>query len=154
MAEESDNYVAHPISTTDRAAGVSPGRHRQEACQLRHEIRFPTSPPLRRRRDERGSASAELVVATPLLLLLILGIVQFAVWEHATHVAQAIAQQGLAAGRVQGGSEQAATAEATSVLDQLGSGVLVHPSISATRGADSTTVIVTERFTATVGQGP
>ena len=34
-------------------------------------------------RDERGSATAELVIATPLLLLLILGIVQFALWEHA-----------------------------------------------------------------------
>ncbi|MGH3185480.1 MAG: TadE/TadG family type IV pilus assembly protein, partial [Streptosporangiaceae bacterium] len=38
-------------------------------------------------RDERGSATAELVIATPLLLLLILAIVQFALWEHATHVA-------------------------------------------------------------------
>lgn len=97
----------------------------------------------RRKRDERGSASAELVVATPLLLLLILSIVQFAIWEHATHVAQAIAQQGLAAGRVEGGSEQAAVAEATSVLDQLGHGVLVGPHIAATRGADTTTVVVT-----------
>ena len=95
------------------------------------------------RKEERGSASAELVVATPLLLLLILGIVQFALWEHATHVAQAIAQQGLAAGRVQGGSEQSATAEAASVLNQLGSGVLVHPRVIATRGAATTTIVVT-----------
>ncbi len=47
-------------------------------------------------REESGSATAELVIATPLLLLLILAIVQFALWEHATHVAQAVAQQGLA----------------------------------------------------------
>ena len=126
-------------------------------------------------RDERGSATAELVIATPLLLLLILGIVQFALWEHATHVAQAVAEQGLAVGRVQGGTDQAATAEAQSVLGQLGSGVLVHPNVSATRGAATTTVVVTgqaegilpflslpvrsvatgpsERFT-TSGQGP
>jgi Flp pilus assembly protein TadG len=126
-------------------------------------------------RDERGSATAELVIATPLLLLLILGIVQFALWEHATHVAQAVAEQGLSAGRVQGGTDQAATAEAQSMLGQLGSGVLVHPNVSATRGAATTTVVVTgqaegilpffslpvrsvatgptERFT-TAGQGP
>ncbi len=94
-------------------------------------------------RSERGSASAELVIAAPVLLLLILGIVQFAVWEHATHVAQAVAAQGLAAGRVEGGTSQAATAEAESVLSQLGSGVLSHPKVSATRGAITTTVVVT-----------
>ena len=95
------------------------------------------------RRDERGSATAELVIATPLLLLLILGIVQFALWEHATHVAQTVAQQGLAAGRVQGGDDQAATSEATSVLTQVGSGVLVTPNVTATRGNVTTTVVVT-----------
>lgn len=94
-------------------------------------------------RDDRGSASAELVVATPLLLLLILAVVQFALWEHATHVAQTVAQQALAAGRVQGGSDQNATSEAIALLDQFGSGVLVHPAITATRAADTTTVVVT-----------
>jgi Flp pilus assembly protein TadG len=95
------------------------------------------------RRDEHGSATAELVIATPLLLLLILAIVQFALWEHATHVAQAVAQQGLAAGRVQGGNDQAATAEANSVLTQLGSGVLVDSNVTATRENATTTVVVT-----------
>lgn len=92
--------------------------------------------------DEAGSASAELVVATPLLLLLVLGVIQFALWQHASHVAQAAAQQGLAVGRVQGGSEQSATAQATALLDQTGSGVLVHPSISTSRDALTTTVVV------------
>ena len=93
--------------------------------------------------DERGAVAAELVIATPLLLLLILGIVQFALWEHASHVAEATAQQGLAAGRVQGGSDEAASVEAKSVLSQLGSGVLVNPNVSATRGLVTTTVVVT-----------
>ena len=98
-----------------------------------------------RPRDERGSASAELVIATPLLLLLILAVVQFALWQHATHVAQAVAQQGLAAGRVQNGSDQAATGQATALLDQLGSGVLVDSHVTAARQADTTTVVVTGR---------
>ena len=97
----------------------------------------------RGRDDERGSATAELVIATPLLLLLILGIVQFAIWEHAVHVAQATDQQGLSAGRIQGGTQEAATQEARSVLDQLGRGVLVHPNVTAIRGAVTTTVVVT-----------
>ena len=97
------------------------------------------------RKDERGSASAELVIATPLLLLLILAAIQFALWQHATHVAQAVAQQGLAAGRVQDGTDQAATGQASALLDQLGSGVLVQPHVTATRQVDTTTVVVTGR---------
>jgi Flp pilus assembly protein TadG len=95
------------------------------------------------RRGEAGSASAELVVATPLLLLLVLGVIQFALWQHASHVAQAAAQQGLVAGRVQGGSQASATAQATALLDQTGSGVLVHPSVTTTRDLQTTIVVVT-----------
>ena len=82
-------------------------------------------------------------MATPLLLFLILLIVQFALWQHAQHVAQAVAQQGLAAGRVQGGSQQTAQAQAHAVLDQLGSSVLIHSAISTSRDPDTTTVTVT-----------
>jgi Flp pilus assembly protein TadG len=119
----------------------------RESLQLRR-LRTPARP--RRRRwcralkgDERGSVSAELVLATPLLLVLIMGVVQFALWEHATHVADAVAQQGLAVGRLQGETAAAGQAEAQSVLDQLGTGVLVAPDITATRTATTTTVVVT-----------
>jgi hypothetical protein len=98
-----------------------------------------------KRADEHGSASAELVIATPLLLLMILAVIQFALWQHATHVAQAVAQQGLAAGRIQDGSDQAGTGQATALLTQLGSGVLVHPHVTASRASDTTTVVVTGR---------
>jgi len=101
--------------------------------------------------DERGSVSAELVVATPLLLLLIMSVVQFAIWEHATHVADAVAQQGLAVGRLQGGTAAAGKAEAQNVLNQLGSGVLVSPDITATKTAATTTVVVTGRAEGIVG---
>lgn len=92
-------------------------------------------------REERGSASAELVIATPLLLLLILGVIQFALWQHATHVAKTAAQQGLAAGRVENGTEAAGQSEADAVLTQLG--VLSDPHIATHRTADTTTVTVT-----------
>jgi len=101
--------------------------------------------------DERGSVSAELVIATPLLLLLIMSVVQFAIWEHATHVAGAVAQQGLAVGRLQGGTAAAGKAEAQSVLNQLGSAVLVSPAITATKTAATTTVVVTGRAESIVG---
>ena len=92
--------------------------------------------------DEQGSVSLQLVIATPLLLLLILSVVQFALWEHATHVAEAAANQGLAAGRVQGGSEQAADSQARTLLVHLGSQVLTGAQVSASRTTTTTTVIV------------
>src|SRR4051794_21902947 len=58
----------------------------------------------RRLRGDRGAVTVELVIATPLLLLMLLAIVQFALWSHATHIAQAAASQGLAAARVQNGT--------------------------------------------------
>ena len=108
------------------------------------------TPPTRRRllvrallRDERGAVSAELVIATPLLLLLIMGVIQFALWEHAEHIASAVAQQGVSVGRLQGETAAAGQQEAQSVLDQLGPSVLAGSNITATRGVEATTVTVT-----------
>jgi Flp pilus assembly protein TadG len=103
------------------------------------------------RRDESGSVSAELVIATPLLLLLIMGVVQFALWEHATHVAEAVAQQGLSVGRLQGSSAKDGQAQAQSVLNQLGRGVLEAPDITATRTAATTSIVVTGHAESVVG---
>jgi Flp pilus assembly protein TadG len=94
-------------------------------------------------RDERGAVAAELVIATPLLLLLVMGVIQFALWEHAEHIATAVAQQGVAVGRLQGETAQAGRQEAQSVLDQLGGSVLAGTTITATRTQATTTVTVT-----------
>jgi Flp pilus assembly protein TadG len=102
-------------------------------------------------RDERGAVSAELVIATPLLLLLIMGVIQFALWQHAEHIASAVAQQGVAVGRLQGGSAEAGQNEAESVLHQLGSTVLVDSNITAARTNATTTVTVTGHAESIVG---
>ena len=104
-----------------------------------------------RRRGESGAVAAELVIATPLLLLLILGVVQFALWEHATNLAEAAAQQGLSVARLQGETAQAGTAETESVLAQLAGGVLVGPQVSATRTGSTTTVVVSGHAESVVG---
>ncbi|MCU4187355.1 pilus assembly protein [Acidiferrimicrobium sp. IK] len=103
------------------------------------------------RRDERGAVAAELVIATPLLLLLIMGVIQFALWQHAEHIASAVAQQGVAVGRLQGETATAGKNEARSVLNQLGSTVLVGSNITATRTAATTTVTVTGHAESIVG---
>lgn len=94
-------------------------------------------------RDDRGSA--ELVVATPLLLLLILGVIQFALYEHASEVAQTSAAQALAATRVLGGTTTSGQNEAESLLSSVGRGVLINPVVSISRGVTTAAVTVTGR---------
>jgi Flp pilus assembly protein TadG len=97
---------------------------------------------LLRWRGDRGAGAAEVVIAVPLLMLIILVIVQFAVWQHAVSVAQTTAQEALAAARVQGSSAAAGQQRATQVLSQVGSAVLVGPQVSVTRTAVTATVQV------------
>jgi len=114
------------------------------------------TPPRRRlrhalARGESGAVSAELVIATPLLLLLIMGVIQFALWEHAEHVATAVAQQGVSVARLQGETAAAGQNQAQSVLDQLGPTVLAGSNITATRTDQMTTVTVTGHAESIIG---
>lgn len=99
-------------------------------------------------RGDRGSASAELVLATPLLLFMV--IVQFALWSHATHIAQAAAARGLAAARVQDATAAQGDATARHLLDQLGHGPLTHARIDAARSGDAVSVQVSGDTTAMI----
>ncbi|MEU5259753.1 TadE/TadG family type IV pilus assembly protein [Amycolatopsis sp. NPDC021455] len=91
---------------------------------------------------ERGAATAELVIATPLLLLALLTIIQFALWSHATHVAQAAAAEALAAARVQDGTAAAGHAAGQQLLDQLAQGPLRSSQIDVERTATSVSISV------------
>ena len=93
-------------------------------------------------RGDRGARAAEVVIAVPLLMLLILLIVQFAIWAHASSVAQATAEEALAAARVQGGSAAAGQQRADQVLGQIGSSVLISPHVTVTRTGATATAIV------------
>jgi Flp pilus assembly protein TadG len=94
-------------------------------------------------RDERGAATAQIVIATPVLLFMLLVIVQFAIWSQATHVAQAAASQALEATRVSGGTSEIGQTEAQNVLDQLDTGPLAGSTIHVTRTATTATVSIT-----------
>jgi len=94
------------------------------------------------RHPERGSVSAELVMATPLLLLLVLLVVQFALWQHAVHVADAAAQEGARAARLEGGSAAAGQAEAERFLARLGHTVVTDPEVTVHRDAERARVEV------------
>ncbi|MFC7326863.1 TadE/TadG family type IV pilus assembly protein [Marinactinospora rubrisoli] len=91
-----------------------------------------------RRSDDRGSA--ELAVATPLLLLLVLLVVQVAIWMHGDHVATSVAQRAIDAART--AEEGDAQSYAESVADDLGGSMLSERSIVIERGATTARVAV------------
>ena len=101
-------------------------------------------------RGDRGAVSAELVIITPLILVMLLVIVQFALWSHATHIAQAAASHGLAAARAHHGSSTAGAARARHLLDQLAHGPLTAARVSVERTATTATVRITGTATSAV----
>jgi Flp pilus assembly protein TadG len=91
-------------------------------------------------RDERGAASLiQLVLVAPVLLLVLMFIVQFALVAHARSVVEAAAEQGSAVARRADGTQ----AETVKYLDKLGPKMLTTRSVSASRTADTATVTVT-----------
>lgn len=76
----------------------------------------------------------------PFVMVLILLVVQFAVWQHAVHIAETAAAEGLAVARAYGGSAGSGQAKASSLLSQLGRSVLRSPSVSVSRTADAARV--------------
>ena len=91
---------------------------------------------MRSLRDEGGDATVEAVLAVPVLLLLITVVIQFGLYYHAAHTAEAAAQEGARAARVEGavaadGQQRAAEFMADAVP------TLVHNvTVTATRDAD------------------
>ncbi len=71
-----------------------------------------------RRPTERGDATTETVLAVPVLMLIVLLVIQFGLWYHASHVAEAAAQEGVRATRSLDGSAEAGQARAEAFLDQ------------------------------------
>jgi Flp pilus assembly protein TadG len=110
-------------------------------------VTIPTAPrgPRARlaRRGQVGGVTAELTVATPLLLTLVLLVVQVALWQHGQHVATAAAQEGARAARLESGTAAAGRARAQGFLAQLGPGLVVAPRITARRDQVTAHVEVT-----------
>lgn len=90
--------------------------------------------------NDRGSASAQAVIMLPVAFLSFFLIVQFAMWSHATHIAQAAASHGLAAVRAHGGSPADGAASAQSVLAGLSGGPLRDANVRCERGSETALV--------------
>ena len=72
-------------------------------------------------RGERGLATLEVALITPVLLLVVLGLVQFALWYHAEQVVTAAAQEAAAQASLLSGSPAKAAQRAQVLLDGLSS---------------------------------
>src|SRR5699024_10364831 len=83
--------------------------------------------------------SAELAVATPLMLLLLMLVVHIALWAHADHVAQTIAQHGQASARAVEATEAEGHTRAEEVADQLRGELLQDMTITVDRTATTAT---------------
>jgi Flp pilus assembly protein TadG len=95
-----------------------------------------------RLRRERGDATVEAVLAVPVLLLVILTIIQFALWYHASHTAKAAAQEGVRAARVEGGTATDGRARATDFMARAVPTLIEGVTITASRDDDHTRVEV------------
>ena len=94
------------------------------------------------RRDERGSALAESVIALGLLALLVFGVIQYAADEHAEQAAQAAASLALATARAQNGTAGEGQAAAQQLLAGLTSAIH-DTTVTVERTATQVTVNVT-----------
>lgn len=97
----------------------------------------------RRAADERGSASLELVVVFPALMLIFFASIQAGLYFYARSVALASAQEGARVSAQETGSSADGQATAAAFADQAGGQFIQSRSISSRRGAQ--TVVVTVR---------
>jgi TadE-like protein len=87
---------------------------------------------------ESGFSTLEAVLVFPVLLLLVMLIIQFALWYHASDLATAAAQDGVRAARLNGATAADGTARANELLDQTGRSILQGRDIRVDRGLDAT----------------
>jgi Flp pilus assembly protein TadG len=107
----------------------------------------PSATADRKRATDSGAASVEAVIATPVLMLLILAVIQAGLILHAQHMAQAAAHTAMDAARAElaTGGDGIAAAEAS--LDRNAAGVLEDADVSVSRGTATVTVTVTGNAT-------
>jgi Flp pilus assembly protein TadG len=100
---------------------------------------------MRRAKGDRGSATLNLVVVFPAFLLLLLLIVQAALYFHARHVALAAAQEGLRTARLYDGTAVSGEERARSFLDVAAGNSLLSDHVRVSREAQTARVEVTGR---------
>ncbi len=89
-----------------------------------------TCRPIVRSRDDRGEAIAQLVILTPVLILMVFLAIQAALYFHASNVAAAAAASGASAASGYQASAGAGTAAVYETLADLGGDLRGAPSVA------------------------
>jgi Flp pilus assembly protein TadG len=97
-------------------------------------------------RRERGSASLELALVAPALMLLVLGVLQFGLWYHAQNVVEAAALEGARVAAAEDGSAGAGKSRALEVLDEGLGQAAVDRGATTSIGQESAFVQVTAQM--------
>jgi len=78
-------------------------------------------------------ATLSVVLVIPVVLFLVMTVVQFVVYFHASHLATAAAQEGVRAAQVADATAEAARAQTEDFLAQAGPSLVLSPQIDVTR---------------------
>ncbi|MGY1828999.1 TadE/TadG family type IV pilus assembly protein [Geodermatophilus sp. SYSU D01180] len=97
----------------------------------------------RRLSAERGAASVELAVTFPVVLLLVMTLIQAALWFYARSVALGAAEEGAREGRVRPASTGRARSAAEDFLDRTAADLLTGRDVTVSGSPASITVTVT-----------
>jgi len=82
---------------------------------------------------QSGVATLEAVLVFPVLLVLLMFVIQVALWYHAADLAHAAAQDGVRAVRVDGGTAADGLDRANAILDQTGRSIIQGRQVTSTR---------------------
>ena len=97
---------------------------------------------VRRLRGDDGYSVVEVVITFPVLILLVMLVVQFALLWHARHVAEAAAQDGLRSARGYASTAELGQQDAQSYLAQVAPRLLLAPTVDVRRTPTTVTVRV------------
>lgn len=96
----------------------------------------------RLRGGDDGYNVVEVVITFPVLILLVMFVVQFALLWHARHVAEAAAQDGLRSARGYSSTAELGQQDAQSYLAQVAPRLLLQPTVDVQRTPTTVTVRV------------
>ena len=92
---------------------------------------------------ERGAASVELAITFPAVLLLVMTLIQAALWFYARSIALGAAEEGAREGRVQPASTTRAQSAAEGFLDQTAQDLLTGRDVTVSGSPSNIAVTVT-----------
>lgn len=87
----------------------------------------------------------EYAITLPAYMMLLMLIVQTAIYFHAEHITAAAAAEAVATAGVDGGTGDNGRAEATRILSATASGFLLNPAVEVTRDQTLATVRISGR---------